>query len=180
MGVVSLGWEALQWEGRELRPDQKMGQFQSQSAQRRLGSAMQWVALEPVLQVVLSFAFPFPRLPSGKPPRLPGSSGTQLPLYCPWPWESMSMSMGASPSSNTSGPWLPGGPLLSLGHLCRVLLPWESSCPKAWSPARGGRDSRVWDGVGRALSQIQELGSFPNSEGSWTNQISFCLSFLRC
>ena len=80
MGVVSLGWEALQWEGRKLRPDQKMGQFQSQSAQSRLGWAVQWVALEPVqLQVALSFAFPFPRLPSGKPPRLLGSSGIQLP-----------------------------------------------------------------------------------------------------
>lgn len=33
----------------------------------------------------LSFAFPFPRLPSGKPPRLLGSSGIQLPPYCPWP-----------------------------------------------------------------------------------------------
>lgn len=64
MGVVSLGWEALQREGRKLRPDQKMGQLQSQSTQRRLGSAVRWVALEPVqLQVALfCFSFPTPSL----------------------------------------------------------------------------------------------------------------------
>lgn len=94
------------------------------------------------------FAFPFPRLPSGKPPRLLGSSGIQLPPYCPWPWKSTLITQALTEWRRPPPAQTQVGTDCQEGRCYHWVTsaespPWESASPEAWIPARGKRFESV-------------------------------------
>lgn len=161
-----------------------MGQFLSQRSAHSAGPCSVWLWRLCSCNWCYWICFSFLGLPSGKPPKLFRSSRVQLCLYCPWPWYSTLITQaltkwrGAHPKLRYKWEQLPEGQLLSLGHLCGVLAPLKL-LPQSLEARQGGRDQTVrW--VGQALSESQQLGFFPSSEGLWARHpISFCLHFFH-